>query len=337
MIQIERTAIIGILLLLCPLILFSPFVQARDFQPFHSSNKNPFVAIFGLPSVQAARGPEKGEYEIRLTQEISNHFVSDLSLNESIYIDGESWQTTLSARVGVSAEMDIGIELGRLTHKGGSLDGFIENWHDTFNLPNSTRNETARNQLLFLYIRDGTTRTNITRSTSGLTDSSLYLAIDNPLGEFQNWHTSIRTGVKFSTGDPDLFTGSGNTDYFIDFLIQQHAPDIDRSYSWYAGAGLMHTGSSDWADDFQKRQVFFGHAGLVWHATEKLDFKLQLDTHSAFYYSKLKPLGKNTMQLIMGGSLSIGKHYMLDIGVSEDLFPGTGPDVSFQIALTKRS
>ena len=51
------------------------------------------------------------------------------------------------------------------------------------------------------------------------------------------------------------------------------------------------------------------------------------------YGSKSPSLGGSATTLTVGGSIRILSNYELSLGVSEDVAPGTAPDVAFQIAL----
>jgi len=318
------------------LLLFTQVSLAREFTPFRSSNKNPFVRIFGLPPVQDASAPDTGQIQLTLTQNVSNHFFSHSTGNETVYLDGETRETRLTMRIGLNQRTDLGIQIAELKNKGGSLDSFIESWHGFFGLPNGSRDNIKKNDLQFYFERDGLVRASIRESTTGMTDSLVYISLSNPFSPpVDNRYISLRAGVKLATGEMQKLTGSGESDYFIDIMLKQQALESGIPHSWYAGAGILRTGKSRWSEDFQKTTIYFGHAGMVWHATQRLDFKCQVDIHTPFYESNIKAMGENAVQLILGGSLLIGKGTILDIGVSEDLNPGTGPDVNFQLSLSR--
>ncbi len=63
--------------------------------------------------------------------------------------------------------------------------------------------------------------------------------------------------------------------------------------------------------------------------------KAQVSGHTPFYQSDLRELGKDALQLIVGGTLAFSPQTSLDIGVSEDIIVRTSPDVAFHLALKR--
>ena len=62
------------------------------------------------------------------------------------------------------------VELPWRNLSGGTLDGFIENWHDVFNLPNGSRTELPADQLLLDYHTAAATLLHVEESVSGIAD-----------------------------------------------------------------------------------------------------------------------------------------------------------------------
>ena len=85
--------------------------------------------------------------------------------------------------------------------------------------------------------------------------------------------------------------------------------------------------------DDQKRVVYYGSTGLIWHSGHLIDLKAQLDGHSRFYHNQLAQLGRDTIQLTVGGSIHFNHTTRLDIGVGENLFTDTTPDFLINLAL----
>ena len=54
------------------------------------------------------------------------------------------------------------------------------------------------------------------------------------------------------------------------------------------------------------------------------------------YDSEIPSLGGSATTLTFGGNIRIFNNFELSLGVSEDVDPGTAPDVAFQIALRYR-
>ena len=58
---------------------------------------------------------------------------------QSVILDGESLNTELTIDYGIGNDAELSLVIPYLKHSGGNLDGFIENWHSFFGLPNGGR------------------------------------------------------------------------------------------------------------------------------------------------------------------------------------------------------
>ncbi|SVD04821.1 uncharacterized protein METZ01_LOCUS357675, partial [marine metagenome] len=152
------------LILVLPLAA-TPAVAVNDiFEPFVTSNLSPFVQTHNLPSARPAKLLKKGTMRIRLTSEIANNFTSDSSSGESITIDGETWRNQLHISYGLSDRWELGIAIPHIIHDGGSFDGFIEDWHKVFGLPNRNRGAVAQDQLNYHWQNSCASQVNIMNS-----------------------------------------------------------------------------------------------------------------------------------------------------------------------------
>src|SRR5204863_8018752 len=124
--------------LLCVALLIIASTPSRadeDFDPFPTSERSPFVQIFGLPALGGPRLLAPSKYSARLTYEAANNFIATSSDHEFLLLDGETHRTTLAVHYG-TASGEWGIEVPYVSHNGGFMDNFIENWHSTFGFPN---------------------------------------------------------------------------------------------------------------------------------------------------------------------------------------------------------
>ena len=313
------------------LILVSPFSMADIFEPFSTSNLNPFIQIYGLPSAAPANLTEAGRFSVQLQTGFSNNFTTHTRGLEAISIDGESHRANLSLRYGVTDHWEVGIDIPYVRHEGGSLDGFIEQWHDIWGLPNGGREDFAQDQLVFRYRLDGIEEVNLVRPASGIGD--VRLVAGYKLKETENRTWSLRGGIKLPTGDPDDLTGSGGTDVYASIHLSDS--NLFRHPNWYfhGNVGVLAPGNSDVLGGQLEDYVVFGSGAVVWGPWQRVSLKAQLDFHSAFYDSDLKELGEFSAQLVMGGSIGLGPKLQLDISLAEDILTDTSPDVVFLLGL----
>ena len=79
--------------------------------------------------------------------------------------------------------------------------------------------------------------------------------------------------------------------------------------------------------------VALGTVAVARPLTERVALKLQLDGHSSFYDSGLAGLGSSAVQLTVGGQIDLSRGSSLDLGLVENLFTDTTPDLVFHFAL----
>ena len=192
---------------------------ADIFEPFTTANMNPFTRLHGVPQTRSAQLTTAGKLEVGLQLDVANNFTDSLSGNERVRLDGETHRTNLSLRYGLSERWELGIDLPYIRHSGGSLDGFIENWHSWFGLPNGGREDSAQDELNYFWRHGTQTRASLTRSESGMGDITVYAGYRLGGDDERQW--TVRAGASLPTGDADSLTGSGGTDVFASLHVSQ--------------------------------------------------------------------------------------------------------------------
>lgn len=315
------------------LISFFPFPSsADDFAPLAITNQSPLVQIYGLPALGGPRLLKDRQLEICLSFETASNYFSDTRGSETLLLDGETHRTAVTVRYGTS-QAEWGIEVPYLTHSGGFMDSFIENWHDTFGMPNGGRDQAPRNRLAYIYQRNSSDLLRFTQATRGVGDVRLY-------GAWPSWvdrgavDIALRSSLKLPTGKSSELLGSGATDLAVWLSIGCSATACPGNFRWTAGGGVLGLGQGDVLPEMQRSLVAFGGLGLAWRALAPVVLKADLLVHSPFYEdSALKPLDASTVQLLLGGTWNITGRTALDIGLAEDLRLYTAPDVSLLIGL----
>ena len=137
--------------------LSSP-VFAGQIHPLTTSNTRPTVLIHGIPTSRSAEITSKDKWKVELDSEITNHFSYNYDSNEQVRFDGETTRFALSVKHGIDNQAELEIILPYVSHDGGSLDQFIEDWHDIFGFPQNGRTNYPQNQLKFFYQKNGVTK-----------------------------------------------------------------------------------------------------------------------------------------------------------------------------------
>lgn len=324
--------------LLLLLALPSP-VLAEDFvaSPFFTRNLSPIIQIFGLPPAEGGQITPPGRTRLRLVMDIANNFTADKSADESLLFDGETSRITFSLRRGLSDYWEAGIDIPVVSHQGGMFDGLIENWHNTFGLPQGGRNDAPRNRLHYSYQQEGEKKEglNFSNSGTGIGDTSVYLAYQLTRDTPSRRYIALRGGVKFPSGDTDNLRGSGGTDFHVRLAASDGETLRGQNISLFASMGMLWLGKGEILSDKQHQQVGFGSIGLGWTPLKRYTFKIQIDGHTTFFSdSHLQQIDSPSAQLAMGGTINLSDSLALDLCVVEDVVVDTAPDVVFHVALS---
>ncbi len=317
-------------------LLFPLHAHCAEITPFYTQNQSPVAQIFGLPAAGDAKVLPKGKFGVLLAADMANNYAVDSTLRENITLDGENYRFTLGLRYGFSDRFEAGIDIPYVGQGGGFLDGFIIDWHRFFGLPQGGRTEAPKNRLLETYSRDGRTRLLINDSDFSIGDIRLYGATQLYNDRKENPRAvALRASVKIPSGDSHKLHGSGSTDFALWLTGSDDYPLPWRlgHCTLFGAVGGMGMTSGNVLRDQQRNVAGFFTFGFGWGPAQWLALKAQVSGHTPFYQSDLRELGKDTLQLIVGGTLAFTPRTSLDIGVSEDVIIRTSPDVAFHLAL----
>lgn len=302
--------------------------MALDIVPFSTSNRNPLVAIYGLPSAGSAMVLAPGQLSAEMRADIASNFARSSGADEKILLDGETYRFIYCLRRGVNENFEIGLELPFVMHRQGFLDSFIIGWHDTFGFPQGGRDRAPRKRLVYNYQKNGQTFLLLDQESAGFGDLRLTSAW-RPKG-LEKKALALRASLKFPTGDENRLHGSGSTDFAL-WLNGSEAFRQD-SLVLFGAVGTLLMSDGEVLTDQQRNVVGFATLGGGWRALPWLAFKTQVDAHSPIYHSDLRELS-GSMQLSVGGTLKLKSGSELDVGVVEDLVVRSAPDVVFHFAV----
>lgn len=328
-------------LLLWPALVLVPVnAHCVEITPFYTQNQSPVAQIFGLPAAGDARVLPKGKFSALLAADVANSYAvgTNTASGEDITLDGENYRFTLALRYGITDRIEAGIDIPYVGQGGGFLDSFIIGWHDFFGLPQGGRKEAPRNRLLYSYSKNGQNRLLINDSDFDIGDIRVYggMQLYND-GAKNPRSVALRASVKAPTGDSHELHGSGSTDFSLWLTASDdyQLPAWLGHFTFFGAAGGMGMTKGDVLRDQQRNVAGFFTFGFGWGPAEWLALKAQVSGHTPFYQSELRELGKDTLQLIVGGTLAFSPQTSLDIGVSEDVVVATSPDVAFHLALKR--
>jgi hypothetical protein len=315
--------------------LFPPSIHALDMMLFKTTNQSPIVQVYGIPASENAILLSPGQKQFSAILDYASNYAEDANAREHIILDGETARITLDGRYGLAKGLECGVEIPYVINSGGFLDGFIIDYHDFFGFPQGGRDQAPRNRVLYLYSRGGREKMRVDSSSNGPGDISL-------IAGFQLYHDgkeypkalALRTKLKIPTGDSGQLHGSGSTDLATSLTASSDHKLTTGHWTMFGDIGIMGMTDGKVIEEQQRNFVGFGSVGAGWNPLSWIAFKFQLDANTSFYKdSNLKELNASSVQLVLGGTLSLSEHTTLDIGVAEDLIVDTAPDVSFHFDL----
>jgi hypothetical protein len=303
---------------------------AAQGDPLPTRNQNPLLAAYGLPSALPSRLPHAGGQAIGLTLNWANAANVDTSGAEEFTVDGESQDVRLRYERAVGPRFALLGELAWRNLSGGSLDHFIEQWHSLFGLPDGSRDDLPRNDLLIEYLRNDTELFRLDQDASGLVDIPIalgYQVVSSDRNALAAWLT-----VKLPTGDPDKLTGSGATDVAVSLAGQTQ---LAEHWQLFGQVDATWLGSGDILSDLQKSYAWSALAGVSWNAWRTLDLTVQFAANSSVFDAGSTNLAGDAVVLSFGGSYRTASGWRYDLGMSEDVQVDASPDANFIFAVRR--
>lgn len=302
---------------------------AADISRLPASERGPFTMLLGVPSGWTDLGGDR----VELSWTVANHAFGAASGAEALLLDGETHTVTLRVQRRVNTRVSLGLEVPWVVTGGGFLDRAIDRWHDAFGLSEGIRPSLPRNDLRFVYARDGVEQYRRDRSTSGAGDlhgAAVVRLLGAGRPEEPRLRLDFTADIDLPTGDSDRLTGNDGTDLAAGLRLGSASAS---RLAWMLGAGLLWPGDIDLALPPASGRVMYYELALAWSATPGIDLLLGLDGHGGLYESRLAPLGKSALQLGAGALWRLGPRYGLRLGVFEDLRTDTAPDFAVELAL----
>ncbi len=301
-----------------------------DLQPFLNANRNPFIQVYDPPAPGAAHPVGAGGWRADFQLDLTSNSIGEGDGAETIVLDGETYRAAVTLAYGLSERVEAGIVIPYVMHRRGVFDHFIEQWHDTFGLSNRKRTAFARDQLEYSYAGTEASQ-RLEEPAEGLGDIRLFLGFPLALGG-EGRDIALHASLKLPSGDAAKLLGSGGGD----LALQLSARDDRLLRGWdttlFWSAGLLRLGAGEVLEPIRRDYVAIGSLGLGRPLTRNLSLKLQLDGHTSFYDSELAALGSNTVQLTVGGQIDLPGRGSIDLGLVENLFTDTTPDLVFHMA-----
>lgn len=299
-------------------------------EPFLTRNQNPLLALYGLPSPLPARLPPPGGGRVAGVVNWSNTEKEDFAGDGNYTLDAEVLELRLHLDHAFSERFALHAELPWRRVSGGSLDGFIDDWHGVFGLPGGSRRRLPEDQLLIEFVQAGTTLLGIDESTSGIGD--MPIALGYQLHSADRTALSAWLTVKAPTGSADDLTGSGAVDVAATLAGQAQ---LHERWQLFGQASVAWLGDGDLLPEWQQSYAWTLMGGLTWNAWRALDLTAQVEANSRLYEGIESELDGDAVVLTFGGTWRTEGGWRFDLAVGEDLQAGASPDIAFNFAVAR--
>jgi hypothetical protein len=300
-------------------------------EPLLTRNQSPLVAPYGLPGVLSARLPAKGDGSVTGVLNWSNSYETDDHDDHFYTLDAETQEWRIAFEHGISDRFAVRAELPWRKLSGGSLDGFIENWHSTFGLPNGGRDDAPQDRLLVQYSEGEDLLLQVNRDGSGVAD--IPLALGYQITASDKSALAAWLSVKLPVGDAKDLTGSGATDVALSLAGQAQ---LAEHWQLFGQADLTWLGEGDVLPQLQEDYAWSALAGVTWNAWRTLDLTVQLSANSPIFNGTGTTFDGDAVVLGFGGSWRTESGWRFDLGFDEDVQVGASPDFVINLAVQRR-
>jgi hypothetical protein len=298
--------------------------------PLNVTDQNPLLSGFGLPAPLPSRLDAGQPWSLATNFSWANSAIAQSSARETLIIDAETRELRLTAQHVFTNGYALRVHLPYRTTSAGSLDSFIDDWHDAFGLPEGARRSFRKDSLRLQYRRDGENLINRRASSSGIGDLSI--EVGRQIGTTDKGGIAAWLGANLPTGDADDFAGSGSLDATAAISADYRLNDRWTAFGQVGGTWL---GDGDRMPKQQREWAAFATAGISARAIDNLNLTLQVDGHSALFDAdELEFLG-DALMLSFGGTYRFESKWALSLGLTEDISVESAPDVVFLFGLTR--
>ena len=308
------------------LLVCSPSLSA----PFPTSDQNPLLLGFDLPTPWSARLTSPGTTSVGATLNWSSTAVIQRDAAEMLIVDAESREWRIDLEHTFTDRFALRAQLPYRSVGAGTLDGFIDNWHSIFGLPEGERPVLPHDQYRINYQRDGIVRFNdADTSHTGL--GNVRLEAGYRLAVSRASATSMWLSVKLPTAANYALTGNA-VDIGVGIANER---DLSSRWRIYGQAAAVHLGSGRVLTEQQRSWLLQGFLIFDYLAGDALTLTMQLEGHTAVYKdSGLDQLG-NAWLLTFGGDYRFTNNWRVQFGIGEDVKVEASPDVNFVLNVSK--
>jgi hypothetical protein len=289
--------------------------------PLRVRDQNPLIRGIYLPLPAPSAAAADG-WLVTTGVQWSNTVNVDVAPDEQLFVDAETVELDLAVARSTGAwRFRAGLPV--IWRGAGTLDGFIDSWHDLFGLPEGNRPQVPKNRYDVRYSRAGR-GTVVVEDGTAIGDLHLEagrVLVANERSELVGW-----VGAELPTGSESKSTGNGGVDFagwFSGRVALGERVDLSGQAGVVAPGGDGPVPATDVAG--------FGTLALGWRVAGTFTAIAQLDVHSSLADETSLEFLEEALVLTLGGRIGLKSGAAFEAGVSEDVVADHSPDVVFHV------
>lgn len=293
--------------------------------PLHVRNQFPPHLMFLTPQPDSPNVVPEDRFKFSLSADYSSVFVNETSANWSALIDMEMTVLDVSLEYGMMEYLTLSLDIPLVSMGGGFLDGFLEDYHDTFGFPNYGREKRPKNEFAYSLRKNRQEWFSAESGGLHLADGSISAKlslVDEETGLFQkarfsSTSVSLAYTLKIPVGDEDRGFSSGGPDHGFSVLSQFRF----SSFALYLNPSVIFLSDPQTSGpDISVNTIFGIFAGGEYALSDSWTLAAQLNYYtSPFENTGISQLDDDSLELGLGFTCELTPAMSLEFAFCEDL------------------
>ncbi len=243
----------------------------------------------------------------------------------TINLDMEITEINFRYRRIVKNLFEFNLDLPIIVLGGGFMDGFLEDYHDTFGFSDYGRSQRPHNDFLYEVKRNGTT---IIEGKSGINIGDIRLAVKKPLLSSEDLTLSLRGDLEIPVSSAKKGYSNGSIDAGVSVLLDKRITDRIMAH---LNLGYVIPGDVRGNEHLDIENFVHGGAAVEAVLWEGFNVVLQLQGQSAIYpQTDLLAVDRDAYLLAIGGRYQT-KTGTVELSLTEDINTAGAPDFIINI------
>lgn len=297
-----------VILMAASAIAFEGPLQVRNLYPIFLHADEPYL--------------EKASWEDSFSLGIAH--ASTYTVQESgdwiIHLDMETTELALRYKRVLSDFLELGIDIPVLITGGGFLDGFIEDFHDTFGFDDYGRSARPHNDFLYEVRKDGEL---IVEGRSRVSLGDVRLAVKKPFFQNERLTAGVTANMEIPLGDAGQGFGNGGLDAGFALVLDAQITEWLMNY-W--NAGVVFPADVRGHTSLNLRNFVYGGVCLEAMVSSGFSLLVQLQGQSPVYpQTDLLAVDRGSYLLAFGGRYQANSR-SVEVSLTEDVNTAGAPD-----------